>query len=165
MILIDVGASGGPKDIWKSIKPYIKFIGFEPDDRGLEGINEENDDGSVYFNSGLYKESGLQKLYLTKHQDASSILIPNKFFLNKFYEPRGYDILKSIDIKVDKLDSILNKKNIFADFLKIDTQGFEKSVLDGAENSLSRISGIQIEMSLSTLYEGELLYMDMIRHL
>jgi len=47
--------------------------------------------------------------------------------------------------------------------LKIDTQGFELQVLQGARELLEKIKGLQIELSLVPLYEGETLYLDMIR--
>ncbi|TKB92108.1 MAG: FkbM family methyltransferase [Nitrospira sp.] len=40
-------------------------------------------------------------------------------------------------------------------FLKIDTQGFTMKVLDGGEQALEAILGLQVEMSLVPLYEGE----------
>jgi hypothetical protein len=48
-------------------------------------------------------------------------------------------------------------------YLKIDTQGFESKVIAGAEQVLSRIDTIQLEMSLVPLYEGELLFDEMCR--
>lgn len=41
-------------------------------------------------------------------------------------------------------------------FLKVDVQGFEGQVLDGARDSLSRVIGLQLEISLLPLYEGGL---------
>jgi len=66
------------------------------------------------------------------------------------------------NITIRKLDSIFNKyeqkgKNFF---LKIDTQGFEREVINGALLSLPKITGIQVEMSLVQLYEGESMYDD-----
>lgn len=46
-------------------------------------------------------------------------------------------------------------------FLKIDTQGYEQQVLDGAAGILSRVHGIQVEMTLSALYEGQQLWLEM----
>lgn len=43
-------------------------------------------------------------------------------------------------------------------FLKIDTQGFESAVLEGAERSLESLVGVQVELSLAPLYEGQDLY-------
>lgn len=42
-----------------------------------------------------------------------------------------------------------------ATLLKIDTQGYESHVLAGAEPVLDRIDGIQLEISLAPLYEGQ----------
>jgi FkbM family methyltransferase len=39
-------------------------------------------------------------------------------------------------------------------FLKIDAQGYERQVLAGARDSLARIAGVQMELSLVPLYEG-----------
>jgi FkbM family methyltransferase len=40
-------------------------------------------------------------------------------------------------------------------FLKVDTQGFEATVLDGAAGLLHRFVGIELELSLQPLYEGQ----------
>lgn len=49
--------------------------------------------------------------------------------------------------------------------LKIDTQGSEQAVLEGAAGVLDRIALIQIELSIFEIYEGEAGYRDMIDHL
>lgn len=41
-------------------------------------------------------------------------------------------------------------------YLKIDTQGFEKNVLDGAAEFLEKVVLIQLEMSVNPLYDAEL---------
>jgi FkbM family methyltransferase len=43
-------------------------------------------------------------------------------------------------------------------FLKIDVQGYERAVLDGAQEVLDIAVGLQIEVSLVPLYEGGMLY-------
>lgn len=47
-------------------------------------------------------------------------------------------------------------------FLKIDTQGYELPVLQGAQRTLERCIGVQAELSLLPLYEGQALYRDII---
>ncbi len=47
-------------------------------------------------------------------------------------------------------------------FLKIDVQGFEKPVIAGAAKTLERCVGVQIELSLDPLYEGEPNYLEML---
>jgi hypothetical protein len=46
--------------------------------------------------------------------------------------------------------------------LKIDTQGTEAAVLEGASGILDRIQGIQLELSIVPVYQGERGYLDMI---
>lgn len=50
-------------------------------------------------------------------------------------------------------------------FIKIDTQGFEWQVLDGASDILKNAIGVQVELSLVHLYEGQKLWMDVINRL
>lgn len=50
-------------------------------------------------------------------------------------------------------------------FIKIDTQGFEWQVLDGAAETLRRAQGLICELSLIPLYEGQKLWRDVIDRL
>lgn len=50
-------------------------------------------------------------------------------------------------------------------FLKIDTQGFEWQVLNGAQNVLSNMRGVLLELSLIPLYDGQHLWQEMIGRL
>jgi FkbM family methyltransferase len=63
-------------------------------------------------------------------------------------------------VPLNRLDDIVHpfveKSNKL--LLKIDTQGYEMPVLEGAPALLKRVCGIQIEMSLVPLYEGQELY-------
>jgi FkbM family methyltransferase len=47
--------------------------------------------------------------------------------------------------------------------LKVDTQGYEAEVLRGAEQLLAKSSGVQMEMTLTPLYEGQMLMRDLWR--
>ena len=50
-------------------------------------------------------------------------------------------------------------------FLKIDAQGYEPRILKGATNLLTRIAGLQVELSLVPLYRDHVLFLDMIRQI
>jgi FkbM family methyltransferase len=50
-------------------------------------------------------------------------------------------------------------------FVKIDVQGYEGAVLDGATAFLSRVVGVQMELSLLPLYQGQDLWLAMIERL
>lgn len=67
-------------------------------------------------------------------------------------------------VPIARIDSVLNQYYRPGEtlFLKIDTQGFEKKVLEGAVQSMPHIAGIQLEMSIIPLYAGESLFVEMI---
>jgi FkbM family methyltransferase len=50
-------------------------------------------------------------------------------------------------------------------FLKLDVQGFEMHVLRGAEGHLERVAGVQAELALTSLYEGDTPWREVIDHL
>jgi FkbM family methyltransferase len=50
-------------------------------------------------------------------------------------------------------------------FLKVDTQGYEKEVLEGAHELLPRIAAMQVELSLIPLYEGAPTLVDMVSYI
>jgi FkbM family methyltransferase len=50
-------------------------------------------------------------------------------------------------------------------FLKIDTQGFEWQVLDGAVDTLKCAHGVLVEMSLVPLYDGQRLWRDLLERM
>jgi hypothetical protein len=50
-------------------------------------------------------------------------------------------------------------------WLKVDVQGFEQQVLDGAEKLLGSVQAIEVELSLQPLYKGQTLYLPMIEFL
>lgn len=50
-------------------------------------------------------------------------------------------------------------------FIKIDTQGFEWQVLDGAVDTLKQAQGVLLELSLAPLYNGQRLWLEMIERM
>lgn len=75
--------------------------------------------------------------------------------------------VSSETVKVNRLDTIAPEyiENSSSIFLKIDTQGFEKQVIEGAEQILSQVKGIQVELSLIPLYQDQILFKEMIEFL
>jgi FkbM family methyltransferase len=71
------------------------------------------------------------------------------------------------EITVSRLDSVFSKYRRPGDrtFLKLDAQGYERKILDGASLSLPDILGIQLEMSIEPLYSNEMPYLEMLTFL
>jgi FkbM family methyltransferase len=62
-------------------------------------------------------------------------------------------------IRLDDCDLV---KSDVRTFLKVDTQGFEQQVIDGAPKTLKFVVGIQLELSLAPLYDGQADFVDII---
>lgn len=73
------------------------------------------------------------------------------------------DYVATEEIEVARLDDLAGRHlNGGTGFLKLDTQGFERDVLAGADETLSRCAGLQVELSFVPLYEGGPLVDEMI---
>ncbi len=97
---------------------------------------------------------------ISGNSDSSSIL---NILPNHLNSSEGSKYVNKEKIQVKKLDTIFPEFYKPGDniMIKIDTQGFEKQVLDGGQLSLPNIKGIQIEMSFIPLYEGGILFSEM----
>ncbi|NCT83558.1 MAG: FkbM family methyltransferase [Comamonadaceae bacterium] len=75
-------------------------------------------------------------------------------------------VQQTLDVDVETLDAALadfpHCRNLY---LKLDVQGYERQVLDGATASLPRLAAMQAELSVVPLYEGQPHYLDLLGHL
>jgi FkbM family methyltransferase len=77
----------------------------------------------------------------------------------------GYIGSEAVNLRtLDSLDADLAMESERR-FLKLDVQGFEHKVLEGARRFLAHVVGIQLELSLVPLYDGEHLFHPMLHEL
>lgn len=69
------------------------------------------------------------------------------------FDPRVVVVEKQ-QVPVATLNDLLQGDTARQVFLKIDTQGFEREVLEGASNLLSNLVGIQLEVPVKNLYDN-----------
>jgi len=159
--LVDIGASGGLQNHWQAAEKYLQVIGFEPDEREFSNlISSEQSNAIRYLNTALYKKAARLDFFLAKKQMVSSILKPNRSFLDDFPEANRFDIEKTIKLQADSIDHQFEKHQIKdVDFIKIDTQGSELSILEGANNILKNsVFGLEIEVEFSEIYKNQPLF-------
>jgi len=70
-------------------------------------------------------------------------------------------------VRVRRLDDLVPDEiaNAARPFVKVDVQGFEMRVLDGAGGVLARIAGLQVELQLLPLYSGAPTFLEMLDRL
>ena len=156
-VVYDVGANAGQFALELRESGYRgKIISFEPISSAFRKLSEaaKNDPNWQVQNYALGDKEATAEINLAGNTWSSSLLdmlpacvkaAPDSLYVGK----------EAINIKT--LDALFHK---YCDpdsrvFLKIDTQGFTKKVLEGGEHSLETIRGLQVEMSLVPLYEGE----------
>lgn len=162
--LVDIGASGGPQYNWKDAERYLQVIAFEPDERAFANLVKGQTSKTKYLNTALYKEKTSLNFHMARKQGVSSILLPNRVFLEKFPEVERFDILETIKIKADTLDNQFQQHQIRdVDFIKLDTQGSELFILEGATRTLNDVFGLEIEVEFIELYQDQPLFSDIDR--
>ena len=109
LTLVDVGARGGLPPIWKQAYPYLKIIGFEPESSGLEElIKVQNKIPTKYFGVALSNQQTSHTLHITRHPSDSSFFKPNRSFLERFPHVNRFDVMKTLELQTDTLDSQLS---------------------------------------------------------
>ncbi len=154
---IDVGAADNINQRWKKISNNLDFVGFEPNYEEYKKIKNLNFAKFKIFNFALGEFNGYKKLNILKSKFASSFLQPNFKVLKNFKNLARFKIEKKINIKMRKLDSINLEK---ADFMKIDTQGYNLKVLKGSRKTLKKMIGIEVETEFVKIYENQDLFED-----
>ena len=159
--IIDIGASGGIDPKWNNLGMPIKGILFEPDPREYENLKLASDNNLIVLNSALSDKPKKLEFNLCAKQMVSSVYTPNFDFLNLFPESSRFEIVKKIEVNADTLSHQLKMNNIeIVDFIKIDTQGYELSILKGGGQYIENSIGLEIEVEFEQIYEDQPLFGD-----
>ena len=176
-IIFDVGANLGQSiDRYKKLYPKSNIHSFEPNKHQAKKLAiKYNDNDSVVLNNvAVGEKPGNLEFYINVMSGHSSFkkIIPNTTWLKTRSVTAGIDSKKytveKINSKIITLDSYCKSKNINkVDILKIDVQGYEDKVLEGAKNLLeaSKIKLIELELIFSEIYENTLSIYDVEKYL
>jgi FkbM family methyltransferase len=164
-VVLDVGANIG--QFGRSLRRLGykgKIVSFEPLSSAFEGLTRSigNDPRWTAVQIGLGNVESQVEINISANNPSSSILPLHNSSLENNQVKLEY--IGRETIRIRRLDGI------FADvtspclrpFVKIDTQGFERQVMEGANGVLPSITAIQLELSLVLTYEGESLIEEMI---
>ena len=158
IVLVDVGSAGGLKGRWAPARSVVSAILFEPRDGG-EPTRQGRD---ILYPVALGAKAGRASLNITRLPNMSSTLQPNQELLDSFRKKRQHtQIIDSIDVPMDTLDAVITRDGRHVDALKIDTQGSELDILEGARGCLSSSCLLaEVEVSFFERYRGQPLFRD-----
>ena len=148
--------------LWEPHRRHLRVIGFEPDDRAFEALRNQQDNLTRYFNIGLHRQSGQFDFYLTRKQKNSSCFSPNRALLDRFHNSKRFDLIEKTTISCNALNETLRGEGLTdIDFIKLDTQGSELAILEGATPMLTEsVFGLEIEVAFAELYQEQPLFPD-----
>jgi len=142
-VLVDVGASGELRKIWKSIAPFSIHRAFDADNRDF---NIEEKSQTVYkksfvINRLVSDDEGQKNFYLTKEPHGSSTLEPDLLNLSRYHMKSYFEVKRRVQLQALPVKKILNELDIpYVDWFKTDTQGTDlkifKSLGDGIMNKI-----------------------------
>jgi FkbM family methyltransferase len=164
--IFDIGANIGTSVTgFRAIGFQKKIVSFEPIQYLFSqmAVQAAKDQNWVIKNFALGDIN--EEVYINVsggHAGASSILSMTS---NVLENAPDQEVVRQEKIEVKTIDSIIDQYYPHGDnlFLKIDVQGYEKKVIEGAKNSLARVIGIKVEMSIVKNYEEEMLWTEMIQ--
>ena len=164
-IIFDVGANAGQfGQATLSLRRDAHLVSFEPLSEAHADLTERAKDyphWTVAPRMAVGAQEGEVEINVSEFSQSSSILANTSRNLSAFPMVRSTGTEK---VPVHRLD------NIVADYvqpgqriyLKSDTQGYEKQVLEGATGIWDSIVGLQMELQTVELYEGSPLMEEML---
>lgn len=164
--ILDVGANRGQFSLACCLsQPKTPIVAFEPipgEAKTFRAVHA-NHNRIELFESALGDSPGQATLHLSRSADSSSLLPIGKRQKELF---PGTQEIDSIIVPVQRLDDLCKHWNCRTQqLLKLDVQGFELNVLQGATETLKSCAFVYAECSEVTLYEGQALRPEVSRFL
>ena len=157
--VIDVGAHTGEYGQLVANTGYSgRLVSYEP---VLENFNElskvaDSAGNWTAVHCALGDSDGQMEINVTESTAIASFLTPNEYAREQFGGKSAVKRTELVDVR--RLDSV------FSDcvagipdprvYLKMDTQGYDLRVLEGAHDCLGQVLAIQSELSVRKIYEG-----------
>jgi FkbM family methyltransferase len=166
MRILDVGAMDvGEAEPWSALvsSGAATLVGFEPNAAECEKLHAAGRANCTFLPFAL-GDGAAHTLHIGRAPMTSSLFEADPEVMGRFHslwelcEPVGEE---RIDTR--RLDDIAEARP--ADFLKLDVQGAELMILEGAQETLADVLAIQAEVSFLAIYRDQPLFADVDVHL
>lgn len=164
--ILDVGANVGQfagevfQNGWQG-----RVISFEPlssEHQTLSALAAGNPRWTVALRGAIGEQAGQSEIHRAGNSASSSLLPMRREHIDAAAGSAPVGV-ETIEIRrLDEVDCIPREVQLF---LKIDTQGYEMSVIRGAAGLMPRIKGMLVEVSFAQLYDGQPLAFEVLDHL
>ncbi|MBI3314691.1 MAG: FkbM family methyltransferase [Candidatus Omnitrophica bacterium] len=162
LVYVDAGAMGGVAGYWQKLNPLVHVVAFEPDQREFAKL--KSTERTSYLPYALHDTRMALAFYVSRQAGKSSVYRPDHSVIDDFADAKRYETVQELVVPQDRvrtLDEALHEtKYSRVDFIKLDTQGSELSILKGGLNALKYAFGVEVEVEFLKLYEGQPLFRD-----
>ncbi len=159
-VIFDVGANEGQTMLNLTVAfPAARIFSFEPFPEAFARLQENATAfPNVHsFQTAAGERDGVCTLFLHKASVVNSLLPTSQQAAG--FSPPGWTVpVGSIEVPIVRLDTFCKTHQIpRVDLLKIDSQGYESGILDGASDLLhkQRIGFVYLEVIFVPLYDGQ----------
>ena len=168
-LALDVGANtGGYARFLREFGYKGKIISFEPLASAHAQLKTTSKNDSLWEvapRTAIGNTKGVVNINVSANSSSSSVLDILDTHINAAPQS-AYIGTETVDIhRIDDIASKYINESSNSIFLKVDVQGFEAQVLEGANNILSMVEGIQLELSFIPLYKGQILFSEMVSNM
>jgi FkbM family methyltransferase len=179
-VIVDGGAREVDREPrWRPFPPSrLRFIGFEPNESEAQRLNATPGPGGLewqFIPAGLWGSSGQRRFEHNKAEGGSSFLSQHRELTDRWkFENAQETVLaremffpvSDEEMRVVSLAGWAKHAKIDAiDFLKLNVQGGELEILQGAGGLLDSVLGLLVEVSFVESYKNRPLFSDIDRYL
>jgi FkbM family methyltransferase len=155
-VVVDVGANAGQYgEMLRELGFGGRLVSLEPVDEAYAELERRAaaDGAWQAVRVAASDVDGEITLNVTGDSRSSSVLPRNERFADK----AGWAPKESRQVPARRLDGLIEEllRPQERAYLKLDIQGYERTVLDGAGGALKRFQAHELELSVAPLYEGQ----------
>lgn len=163
-VVVDVGARGGFSERWSVFGDQIEYVGFEPDAEECERVNaaSTNPRARVYP-FALHRDKGTHPFYVAKFPNASGFYPIDPTMVKGFPISEPLSVDHVTQLKTTDFDSFAGEHGIgYVDFMKLDTEGSELDILEGAARTLNgSVLGVSSEALFTPWHTDQRVFADL----
>lgn len=163
--VVDVGARGGVASYWSVFGDDLRIIGFDLDPDECTRLNAI-DPRTQYLPCALDRRAGQRPVYATEYSPASSFYRADPAHSERHTAGRNVAVTSESMLQTNTLSAALASIDIRAvDFIKVDAEGAELDILQGAQDLLPGLQGILSEMRFARKVNGSPEYWEVEKYL